>query len=614
MKEIQLPKFNLKGLKGKLKKKWVIIGIVILVLLICFFVFKGFFRPKQTGMPQTSQSPVMRRDITASITGTAVVQPKDQYSVTSLVNGEVLSARFEEGDYVNEGDVLYEIDASDIEKSIKSAELAVEKAQQNYNDAISSKEKNTFSNQNNLESAENSVQRAEQSYNDANKTVGDLIIKSDISGVVGEMYVKEGDNVSAGMNIARVYDDSSIQIKIPFNEDDAMQIHAGETAELTLTGSGETLNGVVSEVNNASEIKDGYMKVRYVTIRVDSPGALSPSDKATARVGNFYCNDEGVFEYLSEKTITAKTGGTVDTINITQGNEVNVGETLVILTSDSAVTQRQNASLSLKDAQLAYDKAQNNMDDYASDSQIKNAKIALEDAKINLEKLREAGDDYKVTAPISGQIISKNTKAGDKLDNANSQEAMAIIYDLSSLEFDMMIDELDINKISVGQEVKITADALGGKEYIGHVSKISIVGTEANGVTSYPVSVDIVDFDEDLLPGMNIDAEIVIANVTDVLAVPKSAVNRGNVVYVLGEKEDPADKAPEGFKSVTVETGVNDGSFIEIISGLTESDVVKIQTSSSFGMMMPGMTMGGGMPMGGGPMGGGPMAGGGGRR
>ena len=163
-----------------------------------------------------------------------------------------------------------------------------------------------------------------------------------------------------------------------------------------------------------------------------------------------------------------------------------------------------------------------------------------------------------------------------------------------------MIDELDINKVSVGQEVKITADALNGKEYKGFISNISINGSESNGVTSYPVSVSITDFDDDLLPGMNIDAEITVAKAENVLAIPKSAVSRDNIVYVAGEKENPDDTAPEGYKSVTVETGLNDSFFVEIISGLTEGDVVKTQdstTSSPFENMMPGgMPAGGGMP------------------
>ena len=65
----------------------------------------------------------------------------------------------------------------------------------------------------------------------------------------------------------------------------------------------------------------------------------------------------------------------------------------------------------------------------------------------------------------------------------------------------MNIDELDISKVSVGQTVQITADAVEGKTYEGEITKVSVAGTTTNGTTSYPVTVKITDTDG-LLPGM----------------------------------------------------------------------------------------------------------------
>ncbi|MBO5930297.1 MAG: efflux transporter periplasmic adaptor subunit, partial [Clostridia bacterium] len=120
-----------------------------------------------------------------------------------------------------------------------------------------------------------------------------------------------------------------------------------------------------------------------------------------------------------------------------------------------------------------------------------------------------------------------------------------------------------------------------------------------NGVTTYPVTVEITDFDDQLLPGMNIDAEIVTSNIENALCVPVSAVNRGNTVYVKGEKTDENDRAPEGFHSVKVETGAYNDEWIEITAGLSEGDIVYVpqQASRSFSMedMMGGMQGFGGM-------------------
>ena len=188
----------------------------------------------------------------------------------------------------------------------------------------------------------------------------------------------------------------------------------------------------------------------------------------------------------------------------------------------------------------------------------------------------------------------------------------------------MSIDELDISDVAVGQTVQITADAVEGKTYTGVVTKVSVAGVSSGGITTYPVTVRI-DETGGLLPGMNVDAEIVIQEREDTLAIPASAVNRGNTVLITADSPSAANaldqEAPEGYVYVAVETGISDSSYIEVISGLQEGDSVaylQVSSSGDGAMMMGGMPSGmsGGMPGGGGgmPSGGGGMPGGGGPR
>ena len=151
-------------------------------------------------------------------------------------------------------------------------------------------------------------------------------------------------------------------------------------------------------------------------------------------------------------------------------------------------------------------------------SAVSNASTSLENAQENLE-------DYSVTAPISGTVVTKNAKAGDNIEGG-SGSTLCVIYDLSYLEMTMSIDELDISSVEVGQEVQITADAVEGKTYTGVVTEVSVAGTTSGGITTYPVTVRI-DETDGLLPGMNVDAEIVISSADDVLAIPSAAVSRG---------------------------------------------------------------------------------------
>lgn len=531
-------------------KVWTVIIALVLIAAIVFSVMAG--KKKQQPQAASTEATVSRRSISDVVTGSSVILPNAEYTVTSLVTGEILEAPFEEGDYVEKDQLLYRFDSDSMENSITSSNLNLEKAQKNYNDALAD--------------------------------AADLHVTAPISGTIQEVLVKKGDSVTNGTKIATIYNDSVMKAQIPFNAADAASIHKGASATLTLVGNGTVLYGTVTEVSSGSQTGAGHMLVSYVTIEVRNPGALTSSDSATAMIGGIACNDVGTFEPVDEYDIKAETAGTIDQLSISKGDHVSKGATVALLDSSTI------------------------------DDQIYNAEKSLQDAQLSMEKLQDQLEDYTVTAPISGTVVTKNKKAGEKYEGnsggsssstSSTSTGLAVIYDMSSLYFDLDVDELDVKKIAVGQSVTITADAVEGKTYSGTVENVSVNGTVGTaGVTTYPVRVRIADFDDQLLPGMNIEAEIAITATENALVVPVSAVNRGNTVYVKGEKTQENDRAPEGFYTVRVTTGVSDDSYIEILSGLNEGDVVYVTVQdTSEETMFPGM---GGMPggMGGGAPGG----------
>ncbi len=539
LKSLDMKKMFRKKEKSK-KKKWMILALVLIVAVAVIGFLMSRNKPDIAVMSQVNDVEVTYGDITTTITGSATIQPKDQYSVTALVTGEVLSCTFEEGDIVKEGDVLYQIDSGDVEKSLESAELNLQRAQRDYQNAVDG--------------------------------VNDLRVLSDASGLISQVHVSVGDRIQEGSPLADIYDASYMKLTLPFNASDIGRISVGQTASVQVYNTSELLTGIVSEIRTASYAKAGNALVQDVVIKVKNPGVLTPEDTATATVGEVACNDSGTFEYSSESTITSTGSGKIETLYLAKGNRIKVGDLVAMLSSENANQTLENSALSLRDAQLSSEKAQEQL------------------------------EDYTITAPISGTVVEKNVKAGDKLDHnsANATGAMAVIFDMSSLQFDLDVDELDINKMKVGQEVLVTAEALDGREYKGKVTKVSVNGTTTNGVTVYPITVEITEFDEELLPGMNVDVSITVSNTEHVLVVPIGAVNRGNTVYVKGEKESKEDKAPEGYKTVQVTTGASNDEMIEITSGLKMGDMVRteIVIPSNEGFMMPGM-QGGRMPGGG---------------
>ncbi len=167
-------------------------------------------------------------------------------------------------------------------------------------------------------------------------------------------------------------------------------------------------------------------------------------------------------------------------------------------------------------------------------------------------------EDYEITAPISGQVIVKNTKAGDTLNSGgDSNTAMAIIYDMSALTFDMYVDELDVLDVEVGQTVEVTADAFEGPDLHRAGDERQPGELFSNGVTQYPVTVQM-DEIGDLLPGMNVTARSSSTRRRTRWRSRRRRCMRGNTVYVQDDSVTEGEgRVPAGFRSVEVETGLD---------------------------------------------------------
>ena len=523
------------GVKGK--KKWIALVLVVAVAAGGF----GWSRLRTPEAAATEityqQEQVQRRSITNSLSSSGTLEPANSYTVSTLVSAEVLSDTFEEGDLVEEGQLLYTLDASDASSSQTQAQNSYSQAKSSYDQAVAAK------------------------YPEA-----------DLTGTISEVYVRNGDTVSAGTELLKIVGDNNIYIDFLFAYADSADFYVGQTATIFIDGLAGTLTGTVSAVSQGEMVSDNGMMLTTVRVKAVNPGLITASYTASASIGSYVSYGESPIQISESSVVTAEASGKISGLNFLAGDSISAGDRICTITGDSV------------------------------DNQIENARINLENAQSSVQTAADKLEDYQITAPISGTVVTKTAKAGDKVEGGSSG-TLCTIYDLSYLEMTMNIDELDIGSVAVGQTVEITADAVEGKTYTGTVTRVSVAGTTAGGITTYPVTVRI-DETDGLLPGMNVDAEIVLDQAEDVLAIPSGAVNRGDTVLITADSPSAANaldqEAPEGYVYVSVETGVSDDSYIEILSGLQEGDTVAyIPTSSGSAMSM---MMGGAMGMGGGAM------------
>ncbi len=554
------------------KKKVIIAAVVFLAAVAAAGILLQRRQEAQSRDAQTQKTAlVQRQNITSTLSASGSLEAKDSYTITSLVEGEVLTADFEEGDQVTEGQVLYQIDSSSMESQLNSAANNLERAQEDYNDALAD-------------------------YNEAQSLFSGNTYKSTRSGYIKSLYIQAGDRVSGQTTVADIYDDKTMKLKVPFLSGDAAAIAPGTACTVTLTDTGEMINGTVSSVSNMDETISGGRIVRYVHVEVANPGGLTTAHTAIVTVGDLTCCEEGTFEPSVETTMSAEdldSSVEVEAMLVSEGDYVTVGTPLFRMTSSSADKLMRSYKSSLDSAEQQVENAEN-----------------------SVESTQDSYDNYTITAPISGQVITKNVNAGETVSrDSNSETTLAVIYDLSALTFEMSIDEMDIQSVEVGQKVQVVADAFEGETFTGTVTNVSINGSYSSGVTNYPVTVTLDDAG-DLIPGMNVTGTIILEEAEDVLAIPADALMRGNRVYVKDDSAAEEAGVPSGFRSVEVETGLISDQYVEIVSGLSEGDEVYVDQSSadSSSEMMRGMGGMGGMGGGnmGGPAGGGNMGGGGG--
>ena len=493
-----------------------------LVPVVCVVALGGWFILRPSPAQNTNvdinyvQTTPEKRDVTNTLSGTGILNPANTYNVKSLVAGKVLTSTAEEGEIVEEGDVLYTVDSSDATTKAEQASIALQQAQRSYD-----------------------------------KTVDRQYVRAEVAGVVSTLKVAKGDEVTSGQEVAVIRDSSKMTLQLEFPAADAASFSVGQSAEVTLDGTFETITGTVTAVTGTDALSTGNLLTRTVTISVRNAGGLTTAQAATATVNGVSSIGAATFQYQAERTLTTLAAGTVTAIHAREGDSVNKDDIVLQISGDDLSESIQSASETLRGAELSMQSTQDTM------------------------------NNYTITSPISGTIIEKAAKVGDALSTGSD---LCTIYDLSYLEMTINVDELQVSSLSVGQTVQVTADAVQDRTYEGIVTRVSMKGDTSGGTTTYPVTVRI-DETDGLRPGMNANAEIVVAQAKNALAVPNAAVVRGSYVLVTQDSPsavnaDPDMVAPDGFVYVKVKLGVSDSDYTQVVSGLTAQDTVGYDPSS----------------------------------
>jgi HlyD family secretion protein len=286
----------------------------------------------------------------------------------------------------------------------------------------------------------------------------------------------------------------------------------------------------------------------------------------------------------------------------------------------SAESQLSTTKAQLDSAELEWDRIK----DGVSPAEVAVLEAKLEEAELEWARVKDGPhpDDItlletqiaaveaairqiNITAPFDGTVTHVNSQVNDLVDAGTLAFRLD---DLSSLHVDLAVSEIDVNRIEIGQKAVITFDSILAKEYLGEVTEIASVGTVVFGVTHFKVTVDVLDADAAIKPGMTSTVKIVVNEIENALLVPSQAIrglNGDSVVYrlvgasrgggILSLDRDQESSSGGGFRfplmgqgeiqnqiqPITITLGATSSTYSEIVAGdLQAGDVIVLNPPS----------------------------------
>jgi len=212
--------------------------------------------------------------------------------------------------------------------------------------------------------------------------------------------------------------------------------------------------------------------------------------------------------------------------------------------------------------------------------EVKQAESDAEAAKIAREIAKDRLDDTKVAAPIDGVVAARNVQIGQiissGISNVGGGTTMLTLSDLSRIFVLASVDESDIGKVRLDQDVAIEADAYRGKKFRGSVVRIATRGVNLSNVVTFEVKIEVLGEAKALLkPEMTTKVEITTAQKENVPLVPAEAV-----IIKAGKQYATVVKDDGTQEDVGVKTDLTDGDKTEIVQGLAEGQTVVVYKGS----------------------------------
>lgn len=554
----------MKGMVGDMRKRW-IADMMVLCMIVYAFTFSGcgaadtaaslISGTEETTLLEVDTVSPLITDIAVEGEYVGILEYEDQVSVVPMLNGEVTATYFEEGDYVEAGELLFTIDDEAYQLQLQNAQIAYQQAQSGIDSQLGQLQMGRDSAVNTVSSAQEGISQIQDSYDYFNSQLADLdASKADLAEDRAEMkedLLDVRDQISdlekSIASMQNQYNDldeayQALERQIAAIPDDAIpddaEISSGESVSSDLPSSNTTTN---SNMKADMEVQLQVMRVQ----RDQLSNALSAARSMLSSLQSAEKQlDSAIAQYDSS----------MDQIDSSK---------------DSIIYQRDNLNYNLEQALRGEQLAQEQLDyydNYTIPSAQMSATTTLQQAQLGIDSARLQLNYTRVTAPVSGTILSKNV---EELGIAQmGYPAYVIISDEGTLA-SFGVPESTYRMLSLGQEVRVERN---GVVYAGSIIEIPLQVNPQTGL--FTIKAALKGDTDQLIMGTSVKVTLAVQHTERALTIPIDCVyyeGGESYTYVL-----------EGniVRKVSIVTGLYDDVNMQILSGITE-DMPIITTWSS---------------------------------
>ena len=526
--------------KQRKKVRNTLIALVVLAVLAVggFFLYR-FLTAKEAVNSQIQTQPAQISSIQSMVQGSGNAKAKDTAAITLTQGGTVQEVFVTAGDTVTEGQPLYTIRSQAAEDEVTAAQEKVSNLQKDMADL--------------------------------HKALNNLTVRAPFAGKLIEVSEFEtGSTVSSGASVATLVNDKKLKLSLYFSYAYENDIYVGQSVSVSIPAVMDSFTGSVEQVNKVHYITPEGADHFEVVVAFDNPGTLTEGMTASAALTAangtpIYPYENGATKYYETRKIVTEAGGPLLSANLLCYSNVSAGQVLLSMGSDTI------------------------------DSDIRAKQKEIDDAMEKLTEAQKALNNFNAVAPIDGTVTTCTLAEGAEV---KSGDTVIIISNTTTMLVNITVDDRNISFVKPGMTVDLTD--WNGNVFTGTVSSINTGSAEAGqGMTSFPVTLTVDNYDGSLLEGVWLDYSFVASQSDDCIVVPMQSVKyvsdengeTASVVFIKADSKPENTVAidipptepgatplypseSEGFYPVPVTTGLSDNYNVEIKEGLTGDEEV----------------------------------------